>query len=86
MAPLAYQMGVHPIHFGLIMCANLTIGLATPPFGLVLFAVCGISDTTLTKVSIGIMPFLLAEVAVLFLITYIPAITMYFPKLFGFVM
>ncbi|MCF8032834.1 MAG: TRAP transporter large permease [Desulfarculaceae bacterium] len=84
MAPVAYQMGVDPIHFGLIMCTNLTIGLATPPFGLVLFAVCGISKTTLTKVSIGIMPFLLAEVAVLLLVTYVPAITMFFPRFFGF--
>jgi TRAP-type C4-dicarboxylate transport system permease large subunit len=77
-------MGVAPIHFGLIMCANLTIGLATPPFGLVLFAVCGISKVTLTRVSIGILPFLTAEVVVLLLITYIPFITMYFPTLFGF--
>jgi len=83
-APIAYKMGVAPIHFGLIMCANLTIGLATPPFGLVLFAVCGISKVTLTRVSIGILPFLTAEVAVLFLITYVPFITMYFPTLFGF--
>jgi tripartite ATP-independent transporter DctM subunit len=83
-APIAYKMGVEPIHFGLIMCANLTIGLATPPFGLVLFAVCGISKVTLTRVSIGILPFLTAEVIVLFLITYVPFITMYFPKLFGF--
>ena len=84
MAPVAYQMGVDPIHFGLIMCVNLTIGLATPPFGLVLFAVCGISRVTLTKVSLGIIPFLLAEIFVLFLITYIPALTMFFPRLFGF--
>ena len=85
MAPVAYQMGVDPIHFGIIMCVNLTIGLATPPLGLVLFAVCGICKTTLTKVSIGIMPFLAAEVAVLFLVTYVPPITMFFPRFFGFV-
>lgn len=84
MAPIAYKMGVDPIHFGLIMCANLTVGLATPPFGLVLFAICGISKVTLTQVSIAILPFLAAEIVVIFLITYFPFITMFFPRLFGF--
>jgi len=83
-APIAYQMGVEPIHFGLIMCTNLTIGLATPPFGLVLFAVSGVSGVSLTRVSRAILPFLLAEIIVLLLITYVPFITMYFPRLFGF--
>ncbi len=84
MAPVAYKMGVHPIHFGLIMCANLTVGLATPPFGLVLFAICGISKVTLTRVSLAILPFLTAEIVVIFLITYVPFISMFFPRLFGF--
>ncbi|MBU2647923.1 TRAP transporter large permease [bacterium] len=83
-APVAYHLGVEPIHFGLIMCTNLTIGLATPPFGLVLFAASGVSGVSLTKLSRAILPFLLAEVIVLLLITYVPFFTMYFPKLFGF--
>jgi tripartite ATP-independent transporter DctM subunit len=83
-APIAYQYGVDPIHFGLITCVNLTIGLATPPFGLVLFAACGVSNVKLARLSVAILPFLAAELLVLMLITYVPFITMYFPRLFGF--
>jgi len=85
MAPVAYSLGVHPIHFGLIICVNLTIGLATPPLGLILFAACGIGKVTLTNLSKAIVPFLLAEVFALLLITYIPFFTLYFPKIFGYV-
>ncbi|WP_116134235.1 TRAP transporter large permease [Tropicimonas sp. IMCC34043] len=83
-APIAYQYGVDPIHFGLITCTNLTIGLATPPFGLVLFAACGISTVTLGGLSRAIVPFVIAEIVVLLLVTYVPFFTMYFPRLFGF--
>jgi len=83
-APIAYQYGVDPIHFGLITCVNLTIGLATPPFGLVLFAACGVSGVKLAPLSRAILPFIAAEIAVLLLITYVPFFTMYFPRLFGF--
>ncbi|RYH12294.1 TRAP transporter large permease [Tropicimonas sp. IMCC6043] len=83
-APIAYQYGVDPIHFGLITCTNLTIGLATPPFGLVLFAACGISSVPLSSLSRAILPFILAEIVVLMLVTYVPFFTMYFPRLFGF--
>ena len=83
-APVAYSYGVDPIHFGLIACANLTIGLATPPFGLVLFAACGISGVKLTKLSVAIVPFIIAEITVLMLITYVPFITTYLPHLFGY--
>ena len=83
-APIAYEYGVDPIHFGLIATTNLTIGLATPPFGLVLFAVCGICNTSLSRVSLAILPFVAAEILVLMMITYVPFFTMYLPTLFGF--
>lgn len=83
-APVAYQYGVDPIHFGLITCTNLTIGLATPPFGLVLFAACGISGVKLARLSLAIVPFIIAEIAVLMLITYVPFITTFFPHYFGY--
>lgn len=82
--PIAYQYGVDPIHFGLITCVNLTIGLATPPFGLVLFAASGVSGVPLAKLSKAILPFVAAEIVVLMLVTYVPFLTMYFPRLFGF--
>ena len=83
-APIAYEYGVDPIHFALIATTNLTIGLATPPFGLVLFAVCGICNTSLSRVSLAILPFVAAEILVLMVITYVPFFTMYLPTLFGF--
>ena len=83
-APIAYQYGVDPIHFGLITCLNLTIGLATPPLGLVLFAACGVSGVTLARLSVAITPFIAAEIVVLLLVTYIPFLTMYLPRIFGF--
>jgi tripartite ATP-independent transporter DctM subunit len=83
-APVAYQYGIDPIHFGLIICVNLTIGLATPPFGLVLFAASGVTKVNLTKLSYAILPFIAAEIAVLMLITYVPAITMFLPRMFGY--
>lgn len=84
LAPIAYQYGVDPIHFGLITCTNLTIGLASPPFGLVLFAACGVSNVSLARLSVAILPFIAAEIVVLLLITYVPFFTMYFPRLFGY--
>jgi tripartite ATP-independent transporter DctM subunit len=84
LAPIAYSYGVDPIHFGLITCMNLTIGLATPPFGLVLFAAMGVSNVTLARLSRAIWPFIIAEIAVLLLVTYVPFFTMYLPQLFGF--
>lgn len=83
-APIAYQYGIDPIHFGLITCVNLTIGLATPPFGLVLFAACGVSNVSIAKLSYAILPFIAAEIVVLLLITYVPFFTMYLPRLFGY--
>ncbi len=84
MAPVAYSYGVDPIHFGLITCMNLTIGLATPPFGLVLFAAMGVSKVKLARLSWAILPFIAAEIAVLMLVTYVPFFTMFLPRLFGF--
>jgi len=83
-APIASQFGIHPLHFGLVFSLNLIIGLATPPVGLVLFVVCGITGLSLERLSKAIWPFVLIEIGVLFLVTYVPAIPMALPKLFGY--
>ncbi len=77
--PIVTQLGVHPIHFGIIMILNLCIGICTPPVGSCLFVGCGIAETTITKVIRPIMPFFLAMIVVLFIITYVPQITMIIP-------
>jgi len=84
LAPVVTSLGVDPLHFGFIMVLNLTIGLITPPLGACLFILCGISGLTLEKITRAIFPFLIAEFAILLLCTYVPAISMFLPRLFGF--
>lgn len=81
--PLIYKLGIDPIYFGVVMTVNLMIGTITPPVGVCLYVACGISDVRLDQISKAIIPFLLIEIAVLFLITYFPDIIMFLPRLFG---
>lgn len=85
LGPIFVDLGVHPVHFAIIMSVNLTVGLATPPMGLVLFVASSVSGEKVETISRAILPFLLVEVIVIFLITYIPAISMTIPRLTGFV-
>lgn len=81
--PLAVSVGVNPLHFGIIMVVNLNIALMTPPLGACLFVACGISKLSLEQISKEIIPFILAEIAVLLLVTYIPIISLFIPRLLG---
>ena len=84
LAPLAINQGVHPLHFGILMCVNLNIGLMTPPVGGSLFTVTAITGIDMWRITRQMWPFVLVEVGVLFLITYVPEITLFVPKLLGF--
>jgi len=84
LGPIFVDMGVDPIHFAIIMSVNLTVGLATPPMGLVLFVASSVSGERVETISKAILPFLAVEIIVIFLITYIPAISMTIPRLTGF--
>jgi len=83
--PLIKSLGIHPIHFGLVMLINLTIGVATPPLGLVLFTACTVGKISLERLVKAIIPFLLVELAVLALVTYIPSLTLTIPRLLGLI-
>jgi tripartite ATP-independent transporter DctM subunit len=83
--PIATMLGVHPLHFGIIMIANLCIGLCTPPVGTCLFLGCGVSQTTVTKVMRHILPFFAAMTVSLLIITFVPAISMWLPDKLGFI-
>ena len=72
LAPAMMQMGVNPVHAGVIVCLNLCIGLATPPVGVCLFSAVNIGRVSFEKVSKAAIPFLLAVIMVLMLVTYIP--------------
>mgnify|MGYP002019832227 CR=1 FL=1 len=84
LAPVFTQLGVDSVHFAIIMCVNLTVGLATPPMGLVLFVASAVSGQRGTTIARAILPFLAVEILVIFLITYFPAISMTIPRLTGF--
>ncbi|MEM0921471.1 MAG: TRAP transporter large permease [Pseudomonadota bacterium] len=85
LGPIFVDLGVDPIHFAIIMSVNLTVGLATPPMGLVLFVASSVSGERVERIAKAILPFLAVEIFVIFLITYVPAISMTIPRLTGFV-
>ena len=82
--PLVQQIGVDPLHFGVILVLNLVIGLTTPPVGVCLFIACSIGQTNLIKLSRAILPFLLASIVVLLICTYWEALVLAIPVLFGY--
>jgi C4-dicarboxylate transporter DctM subunit len=82
--PLMKQIGVDPLHFGVILVLNLVIGLTTPPVGVCLFIACSISQTNLERLSRAILPFLLASIAVLLICTYWESLVLAIPIFFGY--
>lgn len=85
LGPIFASLGVDPVHFAIVMVVNLTIGLLTPPMGLVLFATSAVSGLRVETIARAVIPFLLVEFAVVFLITFVPAIPLTLPRLLGFV-
>ncbi|RKF14301.1 TRAP transporter large permease [Alginatibacterium sediminis] len=83
LAPIFIQIGIDPVHFAIIMSVNLTVGLATPPMGLVLFVASSVSGERVESIARSILPFLAVEIAVIFLITFFPPISMFLPQLLG---
>ncbi|MCX5909566.1 MAG: TRAP transporter large permease subunit [Deltaproteobacteria bacterium] len=84
LAQVVKAVGIHPLHFGLVMVFNLVIGELTPPLGVVLFEVCSIARIQLIQLIKALFPFLMAELAVLFLLTYFPWLTLCIPRLLGY--
>ncbi len=81
--PVTNALGIDPVHFGMIMLVNLGIGLITPPVGSVLFVASAVSKQKIEQVVKAMLPFYAVLFLVLLLITYIPAISLFLPKLFG---
>ena len=80
--PVAVQLGINPVHFGIIMMTNLGIGLITPPVGSVLFVASAVSGVKIEQVVKSMLPFYLALFAVLIVITYVPIISLWLPSVF----
>lgn len=81
--PVVTKLGVDPTHFGIMMVLNLCIGLCTPPVGSVLFVGCGVANISISKVIKPLVPLFIAMIVALMLVTYIPALSLWLPSLFG---
>jgi len=82
--PVAKNLGMDPIHFGIVLIMNLCIGLCTPPVGTCLFLGCGIAETTMARVFRPLLPFFASMIMVLLVTTYLPWLSLALPHLFGF--
>jgi len=81
--PVATSIGMDPVHFGIMMLLNLSIGLITPPVGNVLFVGCAIGKISMERVMPGVIPFYIPMIVVLLLITFVPALSLTVPRLLG---
>ncbi|MGL4387851.1 MAG: TRAP transporter large permease [Brevinema sp.] len=83
--PIVKTIGIDPVHFGVIMTFNLCIGICTPPVGSALFVGCSITNIKIENVFLRLFPMFIIMIITLFFITYIPAISLFLPRLFGLI-
>jgi tripartite ATP-independent transporter DctM subunit len=81
--PIARALGIDPVHFGLVMVLNLMIGLLHPPMGMVLFVLSRVANLSVERTTVAILPWLLPLFAALLLLTYVPAIALWLPRVWG---
>ena len=82
--PTAQALGIDPVHFGVVAVVNIMIGLITPPYGLLLFLMVKIADVTLKDLVREVMPFLIVMIGSLALITFVPELVLWLPRLMGY--
>ena len=85
LAPAMHEVGIHPIHFGVVMVVNLAIGLLTPPMGMVLFVTSGISRLSITTIAHAMAPIFVGLITVLLLITFFPVLVLGLPEFMGLI-
>ena len=78
--PVVQQLGIDPVHFGLVMVLNLMIGLLHPPMGMVLFVLARVANLSIEKTTMAIVPWLIPLLFSLLLITYVPQISLWLPR------
>ncbi|MFH1553506.1 MAG: TRAP transporter large permease subunit [Pseudomonadota bacterium] len=83
LTPVAVRLGIDPLHFGIMIVVNIEVGMCHPPVGLNLYVASGITRMGISELTVAVMPWLLAMIAFLLVITYIPAITLFVPHLLG---
>ena len=79
--PIAKSYGVDPVHFGMVLVANLGIGMVTPPIGMCLYVACSISGVSIQKASRPLLPLIAMMIASLLFITFAPGYTLFLPRL-----
>ena len=82
--PIVTQIGLDPVHFGVVLVLNIMIGLVTPPVGLCLYVVAGIAKLSVAEITREVWPYVLALISVLLVITFVPAISLWLPNLLGY--
>jgi TRAP-type C4-dicarboxylate transport system permease large subunit len=82
--PTAQALGIDPVHFGILVVVNIMLGLITPPYGLLLFIMTRIAEVPLTALVREVLPFLVAMLGTLLLITLVPDLVLWLPRLFGY--
>lgn len=82
--PVAMQLGIDPIHLGILMTVNMEVGMCHPPVGLNLYVASGITKMGITELSIAVLPWLLAMLGFMLLITYVPIISLWLPRALGY--
>lgn len=84
MLPVAYSVGIDPIHFGVVMVCTLGIGFQTPPLGENLFIASGISNISIERISLAALPFAFINTVAIFIIAFFPEISLWLPRFFGY--
>jgi C4-dicarboxylate transporter, DctM subunit len=81
--PVAIKLGIHPVHFGILMTVNMEVGMCHPPVGLNLYVASGITKMGITELTVAVWPWLLTMVVFLIGVTYWPTLSLWFPRLLG---
>ena len=81
LAPLMHELGIDPIHFGVVMVLNLMIGLITPPVGVCLYVIANVADISFERTVRATAPFIIPLLIVLLIVTYVPQVTLFLPRL-----
>ena len=81
--PVAMKLGIHPVHFGIIMVVNMEVGMCHPPVGLNLYVASGITKMGITELTVAVWPWLLSMLAFLLLVTYWPTLSLWLPRMLG---
>jgi len=81
--PIVHQLGIDPVHFGMVMVLNLMIGLLHPPMGMVLFVLARVAKLSVERTTMAILPWLFPLLLSLIVLTYVPSISMWLPRTLG---